>query len=142
MLYKSLVPFSNFVNCEVPYRGISSQPLSMFQYVFAESELILRTRNKFVEIVSVLEHGLVITHVRNSELKKQLFRAPANISTWDQRCFNVLDQHWNKVDLTLKIKQYPTADFQRCTTWLQRQYSTLKQCRNKVVQRCINVASA
>ena len=81
MLYKSLLPFLNFVNCEGPYRGISSQPLSMFQYVFAESELILRTRIKFVEIVSVAEHGLVITHVKKSELKKKLFRTPANIST-------------------------------------------------------------
>ena len=81
MLYKSPLPFLNFVNCEGPYRGISSQPLSMFQYVFAESELILRTRIKFVEIVSVAEHGLVITHVKNSELKKQLFQTPANIST-------------------------------------------------------------
>ena len=30
---------------------------------------------------------------------------PANISTSDQRCFNVVDQRWNNVDPTLKLKQ-------------------------------------
>ena len=41
---------------------------------------------------------------------------PANIATSDQRCFNV--------DPTLKMKQNPTSDFQRCTTLIQRWYPT------------------
>ena len=52
---------------------------------------------------------------------------PANISTSDQRCFNVVDQRWNNVDRTLKMKQNPTSDFQRCTTLIQRRCATLKQ---------------
>ena len=52
---------------------------------------------------------------------------PANISTSDQRCFNVVDQRWNNVDPTLKMKQNPTSDFQRCTTLIQRRCATLKQ---------------
>ena len=56
---------------------------------------------------------------------------PANIST--------LDQRWNNVDPTLKMKQNPTSDFQRCTTLIQRQCPTLKQRRNNVAQRWYNV---
>ena len=52
---------------------------------------------------------------------------PRNISTSDQSCFNVVDQRWNNVDPTLKMKQNPTSDFQRCTMLIQRQYPTLKQ---------------
>ena len=52
---------------------------------------------------------------------------PANISTSDQRCFNVADQRWNNVDPTLKMKQNPTSTFQRCTTLIQRRCATLKQ---------------
>ena len=51
---------------------------------------------------------------------------PANISTSDQRCFNVVDQRWNNVDPTLKLKQNPKWFFQRCTT---------------LIQRCINIVS-
>ena len=52
---------------------------------------------------------------------------PANISTSDQRCFNVVDQRWKNVDPTLKMKQNPTSDFQCCTTLIQRRCGTLKQ---------------
>ena len=64
---------------------------------------------------------------------------PANISTSDQRCFNVLDQRWNNVDTTLKMKQNPMSDFQRCRTLMQRQCPTLKQRRNNVTKRQNNV---
>ena len=46
--------------------------------------------------------------------------AKTNISTSDQRCFNVVGQRWNNVDPTLKMKQNPTSHFQRCTTLIQR----------------------
>ena len=65
---------------------------------------------------------------------------PANISTLDQRCFNFVDQRWNNVDPTLKMKQNPTSDFQRCTTLIQLQCPTLKQRRNNVTQCRNNVA--
>ena len=57
----------------------------------------------------------------------QEYAFPANISTSDQRCFNVVDQRWNNVDPTLKMKQNLTSDFQRYTTLIQRQSLTLKQ---------------
>ena len=57
---------------------------------------------------------------------------PANISMSDQR--------WNNVDPTLKMKQNPTSDFQRCTTLIKRQCPTLKQRRNNVTQCRNNVA--
>ena len=47
---------------------------------------------------------------------------PANISTSDQLCFNVVDQCWNNVHSTLKMKQNPTTD---CTPLTQRQCRTL-----------------
>ena len=65
---------------------------------------------------------------------------PANISTSDQRCFNVVDQCWNNVDPKLKMKQNPTSDFQRWTTLIQCQCPTLKKHRNNVTQRRNNVA--
>ena len=68
-----------------------------------------------------------------------LFADPANISTSDQRCFNIVDKSWNNVDPTLKMKQNPKSDFQRCTTLIQRQCPTLKQRRNNVAQRWYNV---
>ena len=51
------------------------------------------------------------------------------------------------------MKQNPTSDFQRCKTLIQRQFLTLKQRRNNVIQRqnnvgttliqrCFNLASA
>ena len=36
---------------------------------------------------------------------------PANISTSDQRCFKFMDQRWNNVEPTLKMKQNATSDF-------------------------------
>ena len=64
---------------------------------------------------------------------------PANISTSDQRCFNVVGQRWKKVDLTLKMKQNLTPDCQRFTTSVQCQCLTLKQRRNDVAQRRNNL---
>ena len=72
----------------------------------------------------------------------QIVSYPANISTSDQRCFNIVDKRWNNVDLTLKRKQNPTSDFQRCTTLIQRQcprWNNVTQRRNNVAQRWYNV---
>ena len=41
--------------------------------------------------------------------------------------FQRWDQRWNNVDPTLKMKQNPTSDFQRCTTLIQRRCPTSKQ---------------
>ena len=59
-----------------------------------------------------------------------------------QRCgFN----RWNDVDPTLKMKQNPMSDFQRCTTLIQRGCTTLKQRWDNVEttlsQLCSNLAS-
>ena len=45
----------------------------MFDIVFAQVGVIPTTRNKFVEIVVVVERYLVITHVKNKESKKRPF---------------------------------------------------------------------
>ena len=62
-----------------------------------------------------------------------------NISTSEQCCFNVVDQHWHNIDPTLKMKQNPASDFQRCTTLIQRQCPTLKQRYTTSKQRWNNV---
>ena len=49
-----------------------------------------------------------------------------------QRRINVVDQRWNNVDQTLKLKQSPTSDFQRFTRLIQRRCPTLKQRWNKI----------
>ena len=70
---------------------------------------------------------------------------PANVSTSDQRCFNVVDQRWNNVDPTFKMKQNRTLDFQRCKMLKQSQCLTLKQCWYNVdislFQPSVNVSS-
>ena len=45
----------------------------------------------------------------------------------DQRSFNIVNQPWNNVDTTLKMKQYPALDFQCDTKMIQRRCLTLKQ---------------
>ena len=60
-------------------------------------------------------------------------------STLFQRCGSTLKQRCGST--TLKMKQNPTSDFQRCITLIQRQCPTVKQRRNNVAQRCCNVAS-
>ena len=88
----------------------------------------------------------------NKLLWRLLVDNPANILTSDQRCFNLVDQCWNNVDPTLKMKQNPTSDFQRSATLIQRQSPKLKQRWNnvtqrrsnvgtKLIQRCFNLAS-
>ena len=47
---------------------------SCFDIMFAGLEISPKTRNKFAEIVAVVERYLVITHVKNKESKKQPFR--------------------------------------------------------------------
>ena len=44
-----------------------------------------------------------------------------------QRRINVVSTLWINVDPTLKMKQNPTSDFQRCTMLIQRLCPTLKQ---------------
>ena len=71
---------------------------------------------------------------------------PANISTSDQCCFNVVDQRWNNVDPTLKTKQNPTSDSQRCTTLIQPRCPTLKQRWYNFIltlfQRVLNISKS
>ena len=52
-----------------------------------------------------------------------------NISTSDQRCFNVVGQRWNKVGMTSKMKQNPNSAFQRCTTLIQRRTPIRRRTR-------------
>ena len=56
-----------------------------------------------------------------------IWACPANISTSSQRCFNVVDQRWNSVHPTLRMKQNLTSVFHCCKTLIQRRCPTLKQ---------------
>ena len=71
------------------------------------------------------------------------FSWPANISTSSQRCFNFVTQLWSNVDPTLKMKQNPMAEFQRCTTLILQcaTYRRGKQSCFNVGQSCFNVVS-
>ena len=73
---------------------------------------------------------------------------PANISTSDQRCFEVVDQRWNNVDPTLKMKQNPMSDFQLAQRWYNvsawhwnNVETTLHNVGTTMIQRCFNLAS-
>ena len=60
---------------------------------------------------------------------------PANISTSDQCSFNVLDERWNNVDPTLKMKQNPTLKSEPDVD------TTSKKYFKTLLQRCIDIAS-
>ena len=60
-----------------------------------------------------------------------LKEVPANISTSDQHCFNIVDQGSSNIDLTLKMKQTNKTKNQ-CQ-------NNVKQRRNNVAQRWYNV---
>ena len=73
---------------------------------------------------------------------------PANISTSDKSCFNVVGQRSNNVDPTLKMKQNLTLYFKRCITLIynvgaRRWYDVKTMLHNvvtKLYQRCFNAA--
>ena len=83
---------------------------------------------------------LLLKSINNSRANKY---SVSNISMSDQRC--VVDQRCNNVDPTLKMKQNPTLDFQRCAALIQRRCPMLKQRWNNVdttlSRRCFNVVS-
>ena len=53
--------------------------------------------------------------------------------------FNVGSALFQRCGSTLKMKQNPMSDIQRCTTLIQRQCPTLKRRQNNVAQRPNNV---
>ena len=57
---------------EGPYlvKGFLYNFRPFFDNAFAQLGVIKRTSNKFVKIVAVAERYLIITHVKNKELKK------------------------------------------------------------------------
>ena len=74
--------------------------------------------------------------------------SPANISTSDQRCFDVVDQRWNNVDLTLKMKEIRRWIFNVGQRWYNvgaRRWNnietTVRNFDTTLYQRCYNVAS-
>ena len=46
----------------------------MFDIMFAQLGVILRTSDKFVEIVAFAERYFILVHVKNKESKKQPFQ--------------------------------------------------------------------
>ena len=58
---------------------------------------------------------------------------PVNISMLDQGCFNVVDQRWNNVDPTLKMKrQCPTLK-QRLNNVAKRWYKLKLYCHKSIL---------
>ena len=57
----------------------------MSDIVFAKSGVIPRTRNKFVEIVTVAGPYFIIAHLKNEESKKQPFRICLPVKLADGR---------------------------------------------------------
>ena len=64
------------MNYEGPYlvKGYLYNFYPFFDNVFGELGVITRTSNKFPEVVAVSECYLIITHVKNKEIKKQRLR--------------------------------------------------------------------
>ena len=75
--------------------------------------------------------------------KDELLFYPTNISTSDLLCFNVVDQRWNNVDPTLKMRQNPidTTSVPDVETTSKKRYTTSKPCCTTLIKRCINVVS-
>ena len=71
------------------------------------------------------------------EIASALF--PVNILASEKGCFKVVGQHWNNVDLTLKMKENLTSDFQRCTMLIQRQCKTIKLYCYKAILNSIRL---
>ena len=83
------------------------------------------------------------------------FNNPANISTLDQRCFDVVEQRWNNVDPTLKWNKFQRRIFNVAQCWynvsarrwnnvettLHNVESTLHKVGLTLIQRCFNLAS-
>ena len=80
---------------------------------------------------------------------------PVNISTSDQRCFNDVDQRWNNVDPTLKMKKIRRPIFNVAQRWynvsdrrwnnvettLHNVETTLHNVGTTLIQRYFNLAS-
>ena len=75
--------------------------------------------------------------MKSSNFSNFVTYIPANVSTSDQSCFNVVDQRWNDVDPTLKMKQNLTSDFQRWYNVSVRRCTT----RINVAQLWYNIVS-
>ena len=69
------------MNYEGPYlvKGYLCNFYPFFDNAFAELGVITRTSNKFPEVVAVSECYLIITHVKNKEIKKQRLRIHLSI---------------------------------------------------------------
>ena len=59
--------------------------MSTFDIAFAQLEVILRTRNKFSEIVDVAERYFIIAHTKNKESKKQPFEICLSVKLANRR---------------------------------------------------------
>ena len=70
LFYNSLLPFSTFANCKVLTERLLHNICPCFHIVFAHLGVILRARNKFVEIVAAAEHYLIITHIKKYRIKE------------------------------------------------------------------------
>ena len=56
-----------------------------------------------------------------------------------QRRMNVVSTLWINVEITMKMKQNPTTDFQHCLKLIHTQSPTLKERRNNVTQHYYSI---
>ena len=85
MFPKVQLPFLSYMNCKGPYlvKGFLYNFYPFFDSAFTQLGVITKTSNKFVEIVAFTERYLILTHVKNKELKKKPLRITFHeISYW------------------------------------------------------------
>ena len=87
------------------------------------------------------ETWLIKTFLKFKKTSEKHNSIPANISTSDQGCFNAVAQRWDNVDPTLKMKQYPTLDFQRCKHWYNVVVRRWNNVVTTLIQLCSNLSS-
>ena len=117
------------------------------------TELCLAFITLLVLEIWVINNNLLVSCLKSiSDSKSQDFSA--NISTSDQRCFNVADQYWSNVDSTLKMKvrrrffsvrqSWYSVSLRRWSNVAQHWRNiktTLHNVDTMLYQCCINLAS-
>ena len=136
---------NQFITVSVPFHWFTNYLSLVIVFTFS--------MNNFLTLPNLLFDGLINLHFG---IVARLGLCSFKVMKLSSQHFKVVDQRWNNIDPTLKMKQNPTSDFQRCTTLIQCQCMTLKQHWNirlhkvettlqnvvtTLIQRCINLAS-
>ena len=101
------------MNYEGPYfvKGSLHKLCPCFDIVFAQTGVIPRTRNRFIEIVAVAKCYLIMTHAKNTESKKQPFRICLPVKLADER-MTIKKETFLRIQFIISPVQ---------ATWLEKQ---------------------